>query len=374
MYFDPSKENKQVISELNDITIGADPELFLSTADGGIVASEEVIPKNGIAQATNTDNDPLRIGKVVRDGIQIELNPTASTCRQVLAREIASCFKNVLPLMEEKGLKFNFSTAVKINNKDFARISDASKVLGCTPSFNLNKDLSGSIKVGNNHQVRSAGGHIHLGNPEGTPIHKALKDYDKMVALLDILVGNTSVMVDRDDMNAERRKVYGRAGEYRKPGYGIEYRTLSNFWLKSYPLMSMVFSLARDAVHVLAASTPENDFADRILKSVDKRSVDRAINGNLYMVAYRNFMQYAPIMQEITFKNGISVFSENNLPKFKYFIRKRPEHWFKEDPFEHWLKVDAAYGKGFEGFLNSVVAGEMGLLPPIPTPVGVPVA
>ena len=83
-------------------------------------------------------------------------------------------------------------------------------------------------------------------------VQKALHE-DPLLAvkILDIVVGNTCVIMDRAPSQVERRKVYGRAGEYRLPAHGIEYRTLSNFWLRSYQLTHLVFSLARFAINIL---------------------------------------------------------------------------------------------------------------------------
>jgi hypothetical protein len=39
------------------------------------------------------------------------------------------------------------------------------------------------------------------------------------------------------------RKLYGAAGRYRQPSYGVEYRTLSNFWLASPELVELVYDI-----------------------------------------------------------------------------------------------------------------------------------
>jgi hypothetical protein len=49
-----------------------------------------------------------------------------------------------------------------------------------------------------------------------------------IVRCLDTVIGLQSLFLDE---GKERRKLYGRAGCMRKKPYGLEWRTLSNFWV-----------------------------------------------------------------------------------------------------------------------------------------------
>ncbi len=57
-----------------------------------------------------------------------------------------------------------------------------------------------------------------------TAINKPLE----VIKAMDIFLGVPSIFLDGDK---ERRKLYGGAGAHRVKPYGVEYRTLSNFWL-----------------------------------------------------------------------------------------------------------------------------------------------
>jgi hypothetical protein len=59
-------------------------------------------------------------------------------------------------------------------------------------------------------------------------------------------VAGVSLAASLDD--PIRRVFYGRAGEYRLPTYGIEYRVLSNFWLCAPPIAHLVLDLARNTI------------------------------------------------------------------------------------------------------------------------------
>jgi hypothetical protein len=56
--------------------------------------------------------------------------------------------------------------------------------------------------------------------------------------MLDYVIGLPSILIDTD---SQRRKLYGKAGSMRHKDYGVEYRTVSNFWLGSQELMSWVY-------------------------------------------------------------------------------------------------------------------------------------
>lgn len=95
--------------------------------------------------------------------------------------------------------------------------------------------------------LRSCGGHIHLGdnytvkNEEGPePIFT--------IYMMDLFVGIPSLFMDNDPTSKIRRKLYGQAGRFRKKEYGIEYRSLSNYWLQSPTFASIIYDLSMFAV------------------------------------------------------------------------------------------------------------------------------
>jgi hypothetical protein len=237
------------------VYLGCDPEFFFEK-DGKIIGAEKVI------------KDQLKSSEYSRttfvlDGVQVELNPNPGTCRQSLASEIQAAFQRLRTHLSTLGeVKANFTTCIDLSQEELDSLSDRAKVLGCAPSLHREGDEEAKKALINIDAAkvtsRSAGGHIHLGLDNHIKSHAAA-----IVDLLDILVGNTCVLIDRDPNAPERRKLYGRAGEYRLPAHGLEYRTLSNFWLRHYVLMSFVMGAARYAVNVQATEiNQENNRKD----------------------------------------------------------------------------------------------------------------
>jgi len=373
----------QVVKQLPHmygITFGADPECFLSRMVGkvrkrrSIVGSEVVVPASGS-------------GGVARDGVQVELHPHATTCRANFSGHLAGNIRQLKDLVDEHNRKNNdtiqidLTPVVRVSKGDLAKMSPDCRKLGCLPSFNAygRKRIE---KDGEKFLIRSAAGHLHAGTPifhlHGAE-HKPRVDPNVYAKICDVIIGNTCVMVDRSPLASERRKTYGKAGEYRLPKHGFEYRTLSNFWLHNYVLMSMVFSLLRVA-HDVACSTSTvrpsylkempttmwPNAADMLMKDVDQRKIEEAINTNNWELAKDNYERWVrPFFEKLEYHETIGV-DHNIVKDFDYFLSQFRQAetdgvenpltaWFTEDPIAHWLSKGDGHGKGFESFMRNHV-------------------
>lgn len=380
---------------------GADPEFFFErrtfTGKQRIIGSDQIIPENGLRRFPNT---PTAKSGFYRDGVQVELHPMPQSCRANMGNDIQECFKLLKAHLTKnhKDVGICLDPAVMIDKRTFDGMSSELKKLGCMPSKNLYKKDADVGVDGEHYRVRSAGGHIHLGligdpyypappPPPGQDrvlswFEKIPHAHERMVVLMDIIVGNTCVLIDRDPKNAERRKVYGRAGEYRTPKHGVEYRTLSNFWLWSYPLMSLVMGLTRLAVNVLYTSTtgsmtynsalraydsapPKWDPERKLLESINQEEIITAINTNDFNLALKN---YAKLKEFISLHHGVGntgLYAEStynpgggSLDRFDYFVEMVEKHGLKHfwnhDPMAHWCEKSEGHGCGIETFLNSI--------------------
>jgi len=92
-------------------------------------------------------------------------------------------------------------------------------VFGCEPDFNAWTRKMNPRPFVEDLSLRSCGGHVHVGT-----------SLDKIgtIRAMDAFLGVPSIFIDTD---VRRRALYGKAGAHRPKPYGVEYRTLSNFWL-----------------------------------------------------------------------------------------------------------------------------------------------
>lgn len=335
--------------------LGCDPEIFLVGTEGNIVGSEKAVPETGIKDADYG-------GTIIRDGVQAEFNIAADDCRARLGNRMAAAFKTLKKHLDAAGgIQASFASVVEVDQKELDTLSEKSKLLGCALSLNsYNKEATINVDPAT-YRKRSAGGHLHIGLHD-FPI--LMSHREELVPILDVLVGNTSVLIDRDPHAAERRKVYGRAGEYRLPPHGVEYRTLSNFWLRAFPLMHGMMGLCRLATNILgmkyiARSDMEWDAPSELLSKVDMDSIRRAINENDLDLAKHNWEGVRTFINTHV-RDGYTSLHHANTAAFDHFIRKIDEagieYWFPDDPMVYWTQkfTEGHQNTGWESFLTKV--------------------
>lgn len=346
---------------LNDelIYMGCDPEFFFSKK-GAIIGAEKIIPKEGIkpTYSYSTQLHTYDKANIIIDGVQAELNPAPNTCRANLGNSIATCFTKLYSqIKEDKELEIDFSQVVEVSKEELESLSEKSRIFGCAPSTNIYDVFGSEIKVNPAiYRTRSAGGHIHLGeyrklDNSSIALHKP----ERLVPILDAILGNTCVLFDRNELNKERRKVYGRAGEFRTPKYGLEYRTLSNFWLKNYRLMSMVMGIARMGVRIVASDIVEGSLEKEILSKVERDDIIKAINENDFDLAYKNFNKIEPTLLKISNSRYSCPIHDNTIKKFHTVIEKGINYYFKDDILKHWITLPEGHDRGWESFLEEEV-------------------
>jgi len=358
------------------VTLGCDPEFFFkNTVNKRIIGAEKVLPKDGL-QVSGKGS------KIIIDGVQGELNPRPNECRGVLGTEIATCFKALNKTLNSgnKNTAVSFKQSIKISKSELRKLDEKNQKFGCSPSLSTSKNGVDFEKVDPlTMRQRGAGGHIHIGlnrwrddgrkTRDGYPV---ILEYDKadtvrieaLVDFMDIILGNTMVIIDRDPGNKERRKLYGRAGEYRLPPHGVEYRTLSNFWLHSCEMMSLVMGITKMCGR-LVTSNNWKIYHKAFTDLVDMEDVHKAINTNNLVLAKKNFKKILPTLCHLfpDSNYGSYAFGKENVLQFLYFLKvtqeKGMKHWWPNDPMTNWLNVDDGHNHGFNDFLNNRVRERM---------------
>ncbi len=300
---------------------GTDPEAFFKR-DGRIIGSEKLIPENGVRCYS---------GVIVRDGVQFELNPVSAPTIEELGTNISGLFTVLTKrLAQHPDVSVCFDGLVEVDKEELNALDPKSRLLGCMPSYNIYGEKPITVDPVE-YRKRSSGGHIHFGISDDA----VMGDRRRMVPLCDVIIGNTAVLLDRDPGAAERRENYGRAGEFRLPDHGLEYRTTSNFWLRDYSLMSFTFGLAHIAyaIAVQAFNGNAEVWAD-ITRRADIKSIVKAIDTNDRTLALRNLKKLVPFLRKYLPKDGF-VLSPLNIDNFIDFAQiietKGVQNLFPED-------------------------------------------
>lgn len=316
------------------MTFGCDPEGFFLFGTKPI-GSERVIPEAGLG--------PIGKPLVIRDGVQFELNPTPKWAPSQLSRSLQDCFILLRKAVTgRENVYVCLDDLVEVEREELNSLSERSRILGCSPSLNVYGDKPITVNP-LTYMKRTAAGHLHLGL-DNTYIYNSRMDVDhrsRLVPHLDIFVGNTCVLLDRSLHAVERRLNYGRAGEYRLPPHGLEYRVPSNFWLRHYALMSLVFDMAIIACSTLQTTLfGQTDLEEELIKVVNLDRVIEAIDTNNYDLARENFDDITPFLKKHLPTWGFQLNTEN-IPGFLRITEgvclNGIRNYWPQDPIEHWV-------------------------------------
>lgn len=149
--------------------------------------------------------------------------------------------------------------------------------IGCSPNFDVYRETINMPEPFKSN-LRTGSFHIHLGNKDW----KKAKNNQKLltvqskndtIKLMDIFVGVSSVIFDKDETSVIRRQIYGKSGEFRPTPYGAEYRVLGNYAILSPELTGLVFDLTQYALSYI-----KNGNESDILGKINSEQVIECIN------------------------------------------------------------------------------------------------
>jgi len=258
---------------------GADPEFFLLDERGRPYPASKSIPH---------DRDSSE--EIVYDNAAAEIRTLPATCLEELADDVAYQIKWVCG--RPGVVDISVEPTAEFSDEVIAQHPELNS-FGCDPSMVLMPDgiHESCPRPPDGVNVRSAGYHVHIGStrPEQltsrhspkykksvSTLHETEKQLD-VIELLDLFLGVPGVIFEREHSRAarQRRTVlgYGRAGEFRTPAYGLEYRTLGPWPIFDPIWVWWVGSVARCCV-MLAS----NDLDEDLRTIVDRETVCDAIN------------------------------------------------------------------------------------------------
>jgi hypothetical protein len=221
--------------------VGADPELFTFEGDTPVSG-------HGLIPGDKEDPHPVEDGAVQVDGMALEFNIAPADNEECFVNNIHSVMAQLKSMVPDKELLP--IPSVDFGEEYMAAQPKEAKELGCLPDNNAWLGGVENVPPDERTTIRAAGGHVHLGWCEDANVHdpEFLNDCCELAKQLDYMLGVPSVFLDSDTV---RRSLYGKAGAFRPKPYGLEYRVLSNFWLKDEQHIRWVYSTAVRAIELL---------------------------------------------------------------------------------------------------------------------------
>jgi hypothetical protein len=213
-------------------TTGTDPEIFVVRgAKHSLLPAFQFLPVQKLSPK----------GEYC-DGFAAEYYTPPATCHGYLIDYIRSGLSRVLEKAQtfDRTAKLTLKNTFTIPAVTMERATEEQAALGCEPSLNAYNDSPQLPPNGREFRLRFAGGHVHLGMAS-LPANKAID----IVKACDVITALPAVAMFGSIDTPVRRQFYGRAGEYRQPAHGLEYRTLSNAWLTAPAVTHLIFNLVR---------------------------------------------------------------------------------------------------------------------------------
>lgn len=210
--------------------IGADPEVFLQDAAGGLISA---IDKIG---GSKTMPRPLPLGEgfaVQEDNVALEYNIPPAKSPEELVENITKVMGYLQEEIRGYGLMFNKQSAAYWPKEQL--MHPRAMEFGCDPDFDAwRKGARNPRPKADDETLRSCGGHVHIGHQ-----FKSKADVLRFIKRMDLFTAVPATIMDQGDL---RKQLYGKAGAFRWKPYGCEYRVLSNFWIFSPELIKWVYN------------------------------------------------------------------------------------------------------------------------------------
>ncbi len=263
------------MKRLHNVLIGADIEMFLRDR-----TTQEIVSAEGYIKGSKHDPfvfDPLnKYFSTSLDNVLAEVTIPPVTNVDDFVAHITKCVNFVNATIP--GHLCTVPLPAAIVDDKYLQTENA-QTFGCDPDYNVWLREQNARPEAPNKNLRSAGGHIHIGydNSEklGTPVAEDL------IKSMDLYIGVPSVLQEPDN---DRKLLYGKAGAFRFKPYGVEYRTVSNYYLMSPDLMRWAYNNTKKAVDMV-----DDEFT--ITKSMGTL-IQKAINTNDKKLAEKLVKKY----------------------------------------------------------------------------------
>lgn len=221
-----------------NFSFGSDPEFVITHRDK-LRSAIGILPKKEEAIADKHGH------KYYYDNVLAEIAVNPGENRDEVIENVSHALQKLAQILRPA----QFEIRASANYPESELEADAARIAGCNPewdvySLKMNEPPENVIEmIGGYYQFkvpfRTAGGHIHIGAEK---LLNPLFAFN-VVRMMDLFLGIPSIFLDTDKTSKDRRKAYGLAGSHRIPEYGIEYRSLGNFWFSSPEHVGLIYDL-----------------------------------------------------------------------------------------------------------------------------------
>lgn len=258
---------------LPKFTIGCDPEFFLRERKSGKLIS-------AIPHVSGTKYEPMTLpkgGNIQRDNVAVEVATDPASNMDMFVQNISNTLSEAVKTLPKN------TEIIAVPSAHFPEDQlqhPEAKLFGCEPDYDawsvsINEPPAGASE----NTFRSCGAHIHVGT-DGNDENAFLLDHQGkllMVRTMDCIHGIISAVLDSSKEALDRRQLYGKPGAHRPKEYGVEYRVLSNYWLKSPVTVMMMYSLTNDALRIVREGK-----AEALINEIGEDEIRTTImNGNI---------------------------------------------------------------------------------------------
>lgn len=259
------KDDNLVKIDVDKVTIGCDPELFLKSKETG-----EYVPSFFVMEG-----DKDKPTDITKDGHNIQ-------CDNVMVEYGIPPCKNedefvkhnlfVQKYIKEKVADPNNLTMVIFPSARFEEqnlLDERARKFGCDPDYNAHTGGTPNTVGNTNTTWRCSGGHIHVGYENHN-----YKTNLAIVKAMDLFLSVPLILMEPEN---KRKEMYGKAGAFRHQKHGVEYRVTSNYIYSSEELMRWAYKQTLKAIAFVNTDTFKScyDFG-RIASAIDNKDVKLA--------------------------------------------------------------------------------------------------
>lgn len=251
-----------------ELLIGCDPETFVRK-----IGKKQFHSAHGLIPGDKKNPYKVDKGAVQVDGMALEFNIDPAKNEQEFIANIKGVMGIMASMVPEYELVAN--PVAVFTPAHLKKQPKEALELGCEPDFNAWYDGAANPRPNGEVNFRTGAGHVHIGWTNGVDINDpGHREACIMVAKqLDYYLGLGSLVYDTD---TKRRTLYGAPGAFRPKPYGVEYRVLSNAWLRSEELMAWVYRMTIKGVQDLfeGKAAYEDGYSGHVRRELISKNVN----------------------------------------------------------------------------------------------------